>query len=416
MPTGRTDTTVTYLYVTEGTGLRNTVRLASGYAAHFNNQSAVGSYVTGFVPAQVAHGEYLRSRLQLFEIASVLLILLVVALAFRSLLAPLVVLAIAAIGYLVYFPLLDQLAQALNFEVPRQLEPVLLALLLGVVTDYCVLFFSAFRDELDTGTNSVTSARNALRLNGSVVAVAGLTVAGGTIALLAAPFEIFRALGPALALTVLVGLALCLTLAPAVMTISELAAVHRAAGTRLRARRPVEFGHPAERMRLLTRGIELLTRRGVALGAAAVVVVLLGLASLPLAQARLDLSFTAGLPRDDSVAEGAQLLGAAGIRGISAPTEVLIEQRESPGSGPRCPGWRRPSPASQGWYGCSGPRTSPPSGPAAWCLPRAATPPGSWWSTTATRWRLRRSTTSCSCSNGCPNWRGSRVCRRQSSR
>ena len=327
VPTGRADTTVTYLYVTEGTGLRNTVRLANAYAAHFNNQSAVRSYVTGFVPAQVAQGEYLRSRLRLFEIASVLLILFVVALAFRSLLAPLVVLGIAAIGYLVYFPLLDRLAVALGFEVPRQLEPVLLALLLGVVTDYCVLFFSAFRDELDTGTGTVTSARAALRTNGSVIAVAGLTVAGGTIALLAAPFEIFRALGPALALTVLVGLALCLTLTPAAMTILSwrLFTVLPVRGSE-RSEQRIQIGNAAERRRLMTRGMELLTQRGPAVAAVAGVVVLLGLASLPLAQARLDLSFTAGLPRDDGVSEGAQLLEAAGIRGISAPTEVLIEQ------------------------------------------------------------------------------------------
>ena len=326
VPTGRADTTVTYLYVTEGTGLGNTVRLASEYAAHFKNQPAVSSYVTGFVPAQVAQGEYLRSRLRLFEVASVLLILLVVALAFRSLLAPLTVLGVAAVGYLVYFPLLDQLARALDFEVPRQLEPVLLALLLGVVTDYCVLFFSAFRDELDTGTDSVTSAKAALRLNGSVVAVAGLTVAGGTIALLAAPFEIFRALGPALALTVLVGLAVCLTLAPAVMTILSwrLFTVLPVRGSERSDQ--IEFGDAAQRRRLLTRGIELLTARGPALAAAGAVLVLLGVASLPLAQARLDLSFTAGLPRADSVSEGAQRLDAAGIRGISAPTEVLIEQ------------------------------------------------------------------------------------------
>jgi RND superfamily putative drug exporter len=325
VPTGRADTTVTYLYVTEGTGLRNTVRLASGYAAHFKNQPAVESYVTGFVPAQVAQGDYLRSRLPLFEIASVLLILVVVALAFRSLLAPLVVLGIAAAGYLVYFPLLDQLAHALGFEVPRQLEPVLLALLLGVVTDYCVLLFAAFRDELDTGTDAVTSARNALRLNGTVVAVAGLTVAGGTIALLAAPFEIFRALGPSLALTVLVGMALCLTLAPAVMTILSwrLFTVLPVRGSE-RADE-IEFGHAAERRQLMTRGIRLLTRRRPAWIAAISVVFLLLLASVPLTHARLDMSFTAGLPRADSVAEGAQLLGEAGIHGISAPTEILIE-------------------------------------------------------------------------------------------
>ena len=60
MPTGRADTTVTYLYVSEGTGLRNTVRLANAYAAHFNNQSEVRSYVTGFVPAQVAQSRLPR--------------------------------------------------------------------------------------------------------------------------------------------------------------------------------------------------------------------------------------------------------------------------------------------------------------------------------------------------------------------
>ncbi len=325
VPTGRADTTVTYLYMTEGTGLRNTVRLAKAYAAHFNNQPQVSSYVTGFVPAQLAQGDYLRSRLRLFEVASVVLILLVVALAFRSLLAPLVVLAIAAVGYLVYFPLLDRLADAFGFEVPRQLEPVLLALLLGVVTDYCVLFFSALRDELDQGYGTEVGVENALKRNGSVIAVAGLTVAGGTISLLAAPFEIFRALGPALALTVLVGLAMCLTLTPAAMRILSwrLFTVLPVRGSQ---RSVVELGDAAQRQRLLTRGIRLLTRRGPALASTVVVVVLLGAATVPLIGARLDLSFTAGLPSDDSVSEGADLLKAAGIRGISAPTEVLVEQ------------------------------------------------------------------------------------------
>jgi RND superfamily putative drug exporter len=327
VPTGRADTTATYLYMSEGTGLHNTVRLANAYAAHFNNQPDVTAYVTGFVPAQVAQSGYLSSRLGLFEAASVLLILLIVALAFRSLLAPLAVLGIAAVGYFVYFPLLDRLAELLGFEVPRQLEPVLLALLLGVVTDYCVLFFSAFRDELDLDADKVMASRRALRSTASVVAVAGLTVAGGTIALLAAPFAIFRGLGPALALTVVVGVAVCLTLAPAVMTI---------AGWRMFTLLPVRgsvrkgplIEGGARRSDRLTAFITMLTRRGPALVATAGVVLVLGLASLPLAQARFDLSFTAGLPRDDSVSEGAQLLGEAGLRGISAPTEVLLEQED----------------------------------------------------------------------------------------
>jgi len=202
LPTGIPDTTVTYLFMSEGTGLHNTVRLAKQYAAHFNNQAEAETYVTGFIPAQVAQGTYLRTRLPLFELASLVLIVAVVAFAFRSLLAPMVVVAVAAVGYLVYFPLLSTLADVLGFEVPSQLEPVLLALLLGLVTDYCVLFFAAYRVQLDEGHGAVPAARHALQSTASVVAVAGLTVAGGTSALLAAPFEVFRALGPALALTV----------------------------------------------------------------------------------------------------------------------------------------------------------------------------------------------------------------------
>jgi RND superfamily putative drug exporter len=322
MPTGRTDLTVTYLYVAPGTGLRDEVRLADQYAAHFRNQADVNSYVTGFVPAQIAQLDYLDARLRLFEVASVMVIICVVALAFRSLLAPLVVVGVAAVGYMVYFPLLSSLADALGFTVPSQLEPVIVALLLGVVTDYCVLLFSAFRDELRRGIEQKEAARAALRVNAPIITVAGLTVAGGTIALLAAPFHVFRGLGPALALTVLVGLAVCLTLAPAIMTIL---------GLRLFTILPVRgsqpqngFLRPAPAHRY--RSLKLLTYRGTALFAVLLVGAGLAVAASPLIHARLDLSYIAALPKDDSVAKGADLLAAAGLRGISAPTEILVER------------------------------------------------------------------------------------------
>lgn len=328
VPTGTADLTVTYLYVSDGTGLGTTVRLAEEYATHFHNQPAVGTYVTGFVPAQVAQGNYLSARIGLFEAASVVLILLIVAVAFRSLLAPLVVVGIAGIGYLIYIPVMDTVAHAAGFEVPRHLEPVLLALLLGLVTDYCVLFFSSLRHELETPSSNVEAARRAVRRDASIIAVAGLTVAGGTLSLLVAPFEIFRALGPALALTVVVALAVCLTLTPALMAIFgwRLFTLLPVRGSALQEGLAQKGAEPGEQAQRPHRGMALLTARGPALIAAAGVVFLLGAAAIPLSQARLDLSFTAGLPSDDKVAKGAQLLDAAGLRGISAPTEVLVEQ------------------------------------------------------------------------------------------
>ena len=321
VPTGRRDIAVTYLFASPQTGVWGSVWLARQYAAHFGNQATVGAYVTGFLPAQIAQGDYLNEWIHLFEIASLVLIITIVAFAFRSLLAPLVVVAVAGVGYLVYNPLLTALAAAFGFEVPTQLQPVLLALLLGVVTDYCVLLFSTYREELLTGVGKQPAARQALAREASVVAVAGLTVAGGTIALLAAPFAIFRGLGPALALTVLVGMLVCLTLAPAVMVIVgwRLFTVLPVRGS------PSRGGLVAEPARS-TRWIERLTRRRPAAVAVLGVVVLLGLLALPLQQTRLDLSFTATLPESDPVARGADLLGDAGLRGLTAPTEVILEQ------------------------------------------------------------------------------------------
>lgn len=321
IPIGSRTTTVTYLFLSDGTGITQGSYVAQAYASHFNNIAENSTYVTGFFPSQAAQSHYLTVRLPLFEMLSVVLIIVIVSFAFRSLLAPLMVLGVAAIGYLVYFPLLTSIAAALHFSVPGQLEPVLLALLLGVVTDYCVLFFADLREELAAGHDKITATRTALHRTAPVVAVAGMTVAGGTIALLAAPFGIFRGLGPALALTVVVGLLVCLTLTPAIMAIfgAQLFRVvpwgrHRSLGAqRARPSRP-------------PRVLKALTKKGPAAVAAVIVIAAMLVAALPLATAKLDLSFSAGLPRTDPVYQGSQLLDEVGLRGITEPTEVILEE------------------------------------------------------------------------------------------
>ena len=64
--------------------------------------------------------------------------------------------------------------------------------------------------------------------------------------------------------------------------------------------------------------------RGAAVATAIGVSALL-LLSLPVANMRLDLSFTSALPSDNEVQQGAQVLAGSVIRGITAPTEVLVE-------------------------------------------------------------------------------------------
>ena len=148
IPTAAPDTAVTYLFMSDGTGLDEAVTLADRYAAHFHNQPSVQTYVTGLGPAQSQQGAYLRDWIGVFEVATLVLIGIVVAIVFQSLIAPVAVLLVAGLGYLVSLKLLGLLAGALGFALPDQLTPLLAALLLGVVTDYCVLFFFAFRDQV----------------------------------------------------------------------------------------------------------------------------------------------------------------------------------------------------------------------------------------------------------------------------
>jgi RND superfamily putative drug exporter len=313
------DTAVTYLYTSPGTSPQDTVALANGYAGHFANQASVQTWVTGVLPGQLSQRVYLYSRLDFVEIATLALVAIVVAFVFRSFTAPLAVLAVAGLGYVVSLRLLRVLADRLGFPLPDELRPLLAALLIGVVTDYCVLFLFAFRDHLVRGADRHAAAARAAAAEGPIVAVAGLTVAGGTAALLAATFPIFRAFGPAMAVTVLVGLAVSVTLVPALMAIFGrwlflpwdparwAAKLHR---------------RTTRRAGLLVRIV--VNRAGAAVAALLAVGVLVA-AAAPIVTMRLDASFTGPVPRDDPVREGADLLDTSGVGGITAPTEILVE-------------------------------------------------------------------------------------------
>ena len=318
LPTDTPETAVTYLYTTGGTSLAKSTALARQYAAHFRNQPGVEAYVTGITPARVQQAEHLEGRLHVFEVATLVLIALVVAITFRSVVAPLVVLAAAGIGYVVATYVLARAAAALGFALPDQLRPLTAALLIGVVTDYCVLFFSGMRRQLEAGRPPHEAARRTVTSDGPIVAVAGITVAAGTAALLVADFELFRAFGPALSLTVLIGLLVSLTLVPALIAVL---------GPRLFFPSGVARGGALDQRagrgaRWLARATS--SRRG------AWVAVVLGLAvlvptALPVTDLRLDLSFTSGLPADDPVRQGTEVLDRSGVRGVVAPTEVLVE-------------------------------------------------------------------------------------------
>ena len=173
--------------------------------------------VTGEAPAHVEQYEVIKRHLGAVELATVLLVACVLGIRFRSVGAPLLALAAVGVSFVLATRGIAWLGQVLNLAVPQEVEPVMVVLILGVVTDYAVFFLSRFRGFLDAGQSRLAAAEQTTLTVSPIVLVAGLTVAAATAALLIAHLAFFRTFGPGLAETVLICLAVVLTLIPAAL-------------------------------------------------------------------------------------------------------------------------------------------------------------------------------------------------------
>jgi RND superfamily putative drug exporter len=319
-PKDRT-TALTYLYFAPGTDIYTQRDLARRYARHFAHDRGAHTYVTGLVPAELAQGHYLNSSLLLVEVATLALVALIVALVFRSLIAPLLILGGAALAFLADRRLLGWLSVHTSLGLPGELEPLVVALLLGVITDYSVFFLSSYRKRLGAAETPRAAARWAVTETAPIVLVAGLTVAAGCAALSLAPTRLFRSFGPGLAITVAVAAITSVTMIPAAMTILGRFAFWPSRPSSLDA---AEQRPPGREKSYLAGAVS--HKFGAAVAALICLAVMI-VAALPTARMQLSLSFARTLPASDEVRQGVNALSGTFPRGITNPTEVLVEGR-----------------------------------------------------------------------------------------
>ena len=131
------------------------------------------------------------------------------------------VVTMATIG--VAFPItlwaLTEIARLSGSPLPQEVEPLVVALLLGVVTDYAVFFLSEFRDQLRSGAGSRDGARAAALAVIPIVFTGGVILSLSLLALRASSLGFFRELAPALAATVAVAMLVSLVFVPALIAL-----------------------------------------------------------------------------------------------------------------------------------------------------------------------------------------------------
>ena len=308
----RSTTIVTFLYFKPGVSLGAQSRGAHEYVRRYLSAPAdLVAGVTGVAVARDAQGKIIVARLPWVELATVLAIAVIVGLQFGSAGAPLATLACAGVAYLVAIRVVAWAGQLAGVTVPPDLEPLLLVLLLGVTTDYSVFFLAGMRRRLEEGDARLPAARRATAEFTPIIVTAGLIVAAGAAALGAASLAVLRELGPGLALSVLIAMAVAVTLTPALIAIF---------GRLLFL--PGRASHPAGNWR--ERAARAATGREPAILIAAGCVAGLLIMTAGVFGMRLALPLIRALP-GGSEAVRAQAAASQGfVPGILAPAEVLV--------------------------------------------------------------------------------------------
>jgi putative drug exporter of the RND superfamily len=309
-------TIVTYLYFPHTTEAGIAWGDAQSYASWLGPRlHTVGA--TGAEGARIEQFDLLASRIDWTEGATVALIMLIVGIALRAVLAPILTVLSAGLAFLISQHILGWLEANSNLTMPNELQGVAVALMLGIVTDYCVFYFTSARELMREGVSAREAVRRATVLNTPIVFTAGVVVSFGVACLMLGTLGFFHAFGPGMAITVATGLLVSMLLVPA--------------GLRLLG--PALFwpglrhGPPPVR-RWRQRLSHFGTRKPVAL------LVVLGLfAALILAASGLrrglplGLQLVQGLPAGNPVAVSARAAGQGFAPGVVAPTELLLQAR-----------------------------------------------------------------------------------------
>ncbi len=311
-------TVITYLAFGPATSIARQTRVARDYIAAAPVPQGARADLTGTYPAQQEQMETIDDRLPLVVGITLALIVLVVALVFRSVVAPLVVLGTVGVAYAIDLRAIGWVGEATGITASRDIEPVISALLIGIVTDYAIFYLFGVRNRLRDG-DARRAAIGAGAQMTAIVITAGLTTALGTATLLVGDVDFFRAFAPALALTAVVGVLVSITLLPALLAILGRGAFWPG-GVPRETRDPRRPARPP----LATR---LLTTRAVAAVAVLLLVGGLAMAATPLRNLELGLGLSSRLAPEARAATGF-------APGVTAPTEVLVE-----GTGATDPGF-----------------------------------------------------------------------------
>jgi len=197
----------------------NAIALVAAIRATFpSNASGLQFHLTGTIPGFVDQQSQSKTSQNDIQRFSVLFIIVLLLIAFRALLAPLVTLLPAALVLALASPVIAG-ATHLGVQVSAITQFILIVLVLGAGTDYGLFLVFRTREELRRGLEPKDAVRRAVATVGESITFSALIVIAALMSLIIAQFNFYQSLGPALAIGIALMLMAGLTLLPALLAI-----------------------------------------------------------------------------------------------------------------------------------------------------------------------------------------------------
>ncbi len=178
----------------------------------------LNAYLTGDLAVGVDQESANNTGRNKTEVYSVILILILLLLVFRSLLAPLVTLIPAGLALFVAQPVIAE-STKIGVQVGFITQILLIILLLGAGTDYGLFLVFRVREEMRKGLAPKPAVIEALSHVGESITFSAATVIGALLCLVLSVFGLYKGLGPALAIGLSIMLLISLTFLPALLSI-----------------------------------------------------------------------------------------------------------------------------------------------------------------------------------------------------
>lgn len=162
------------------------------------------TYVTGADVLQHDFSASIQEGIKKTEAITIVFIFIVLIIVFRSPIVPLISLLTVGVSFLTSFSIVTNLVEHANFPFSNFTQVFMVIVLFGIGTDYNILLYDKFKEDLGKGMNKYKAMHDSLRNAGKTILYSGSSILIGFTALSLAKFSIYQsAVGVAVGVAVL---------------------------------------------------------------------------------------------------------------------------------------------------------------------------------------------------------------------